>query len=144
MRVVCHYKYTHCVCVCADLYGFEHALSVVIGPQVFGDIQAHRANRGDEMKNHRNNLKDKQTVLIGRPSSGCLCMKNFMSSPYMTKTTARSWRVNLNTFSRTGVDIKQTLRAHGDGEEKQEPSAKAIEPQTSGAPVKLLNVWGRG
>ncbi len=54
----------------------------------------------------------------------------------MTKTTARSWRVKLNTFSRTGVDIKQGLQAHRDGEEKQEPSSKAIQPQTSGAPAK--------
>lgn len=53
------------VCVCADLYGFKHALSVVIGPQVFGDVEPNRANGGDEMKNHRNNLNDKQTVLIG-------------------------------------------------------------------------------
>lgn len=68
-------------------------------------------------------------------------MKNLTSWPYMTKTTARSRRVNLNTFSRSGADIKQSLRAHGDAEEKQEPSAKAIEPQTSGAPAKLLNVW---
>lgn len=58
----------------------------------------------------------------------------------MTKTAARSWRVNINPFSRTGADIKQSLQAHGDWEEKQEPSAKAIQPQTSGAPAKSLNV----
>jgi len=120
------------VCVCADLYGFKHALPVVIGPQILGDVEPNRTNGGDEMKNHRNNLNNKQTVLIGKISSGCLCMKNFTSWPYMTKTTARSRRVNLNTFSRTGADIKQSLRANRDGEEKQEPSAKAIEPQTSG------------
>ncbi len=60
------------MCVCADLYGFEHALSVVVRPQVFGDVEAHRANGGDEMKNHRNNLNDKQTVLIGQTFFGCL------------------------------------------------------------------------
>ncbi len=49
------------MCACADLYGFEHALSVVIWPQVFGDVEAHRANGGDEMKNHRNNLNNKNT-----------------------------------------------------------------------------------
>lgn len=41
--------YPLCVYVCADLYGFEHALSVVERPQVFGDVEAHRANGSDEM-----------------------------------------------------------------------------------------------
>ncbi len=124
------------VCVCADLYGFEHALSVVIWPQVFWDVEAHRANGGDEMKNHRNNLNNKNTSDWTNLFLAASGMKNLTPLPYMTKTTARSWRVKLNTFSRTGVDIKQGLQAHRDGEEKQEPSSKAIQPQTSGAPAK--------
>lgn len=42
------------------LYGLEHELSVVKGPQVFGDIKANGADGRQEMEHHWDHLdKDK-------------------------------------------------------------------------------------
>lgn len=64
VSAVCFSIHSSSVRVGADLYGFEHALSVVIRSQVFGDVKTDRADGGDEMQHHWNNLNNKQTAFI--------------------------------------------------------------------------------
>ena len=54
------------------LDGFEHALSVVVGPQVLGDVEADGADAGDQVKHHGHNLGERVY---------CLCNHFYISNP---------------------------------------------------------------
>lgn len=49
----------------SNLYGLEHELPVVEGPQVFGDVETHGADGGEQVQHHWNHLHDSRGVRGG-------------------------------------------------------------------------------